>query len=150
MLSLPLWAGLALAGSLGALSRWRLDLAVRGLVSRFFRERARPPEGGRPSGAHREPAVPPLLGIALVNVLGSLLLGMLIGAPTISEGARLLVSTGFLGGFTTFSTAVVDCWTLWRSGRRAASLVLLLGVWACSLLAFFTGLGGVGLLFGSA
>ena len=78
-----------------------------------------------------------MLGIGLVNVLGSFLLGLLIAAPMIDSELRLVVSSGFLAGFTTFSTAVMDSWTLWRSGRRVASFALLLGVWAGALIALF-------------
>lgn len=138
-----LWTAMALAGALGALARWRLDFAVRGLVSRCFHKRPLRP-GARSAATHREPAVPPMLGIVLVNVLGSFLLALLAAAPMtgpVGSGARFAASTGFLGGFTTFSTAVVDCWTLWSSGRRAASIALLVGGWACSLLALFAGIG---------
>ena len=41
-----------------------------------------------------------------------------------------IVSTGFLGGFTTFSTALVDAVTLWADGFRGRSLALALGTWA--------------------
>lgn len=134
-MSLLAWIGLALGGSLGALSRWRLDLAARALIVEFVAKRPR-------HGERRcEPAVAPLLGIGLVNVLGSFLLGLLGGVLAGHPGWGLLVSTGFLGGFTTFSTAVMDCQNLWRAGRRAASAGLLLGVWASALLALFAGIG---------
>ncbi len=91
-----------------------------------------------------------MLGIALVNVLGSFLLGLLIAAPMIDSEPRLVVSSGFLGGFTTFSTAVMDSWTLWRSGRRAASFVLLLGMWAGALIALFFALALGRLVFSAS
>lgn len=47
-------------------------------------------------------------GTFAVNVLGSLLLGLLLRRftddPGGSEGLRLAVTTGFMGGFTTYST----------------------------------------------
>ncbi|WP_277063874.1 fluoride efflux transporter FluC [Schaalia cardiffensis] len=95
------------------------------------------PHDEEPQEETRKPLLAPMLGIGLVNVLGSFLLGLLIAAPMIDSELRLVVSSGFLAGFTTFSTAVMDSWTLWRSGRRAASFALLLGVWAGALIALF-------------
>lgn len=47
-------------------------------------------------------------GTLIVNVIGSLLIGLLLGASSetkgLSESARLLIVTGFLGGLTTFSS----------------------------------------------
>lgn len=47
-------------------------------------------------------------GTLLVNVIGSLLIGLLLGAASepkgLSEPTRLLLVTGFLGGLTTFSS----------------------------------------------
>ncbi|WP_276671084.1 fluoride efflux transporter FluC [Schaalia cardiffensis] len=95
------------------------------------------PHDEKPQEEPRKPLLAPMLGIGLVNVLGSFLLGLLIAAPMIDSELRLVVSSGFLAGFTTFSTAVMDSWTLWRSGRRVASFALLLGVWASALIALF-------------
>jgi CrcB protein len=50
----------------------------------------------------------PYLATFLINVIGSLLMGLLIGALTKISGApdrvRLLLGVGVLGGFTTFSS----------------------------------------------
>lgn len=46
-------------------------------------------------------------GTLAVNILGSLLIGVLVGFATkgiLSDGMKLLLVTGFCGGFTTFST----------------------------------------------
>ncbi|ADY25520.1 CrcB-like protein [Deinococcus proteolyticus MRP] len=51
------------------------------------------------------------LGVLLINLLGSLLLGLLlglVGRGVLPEAARLALGTGLLGGFTTFSTFSVD------------------------------------------
>lgn len=64
------------------------------------------------------------LGIFLVNVTGSLLLGLFVGlvAPSPATAAvpavwTGLVGTGVLGGYTTFSTASLDAVRLARGGR---------------------------------
>lgn len=189
MTSLLVWIALAFGGSLGAVSRWKLDLAVRSLIARRFEKRPqhslekplqysleqrlqhshkkRPLEKDSPQKSplekhareehhpHDEESqeearttlLAPMLGIGLVNVLGSFLLGLLIAAPVMDSELRLLISSGFLGGFTTFSTAVMDSWTLWRLGRRVASFVLLLGVWASALIAFLLAFALAGLVF---
>jgi CrcB protein len=45
-----------------------------------------------------------VLGILTVNVVGSALLGVLLGSRTISPAVVALVGTGFCGTLTTFST----------------------------------------------
>lgn len=53
-------------------------------------------------------ATPFPLGTFTVNILGCLLIGYFSGIPStqswMSPSARLLLTTGFCGGFTTFST----------------------------------------------
>ena len=48
------------------------------------------------------------IGTLIVNVVGSLLIGLLLGTAsepkTLTESTRLLLVTGFLGGLTTFSS----------------------------------------------
>lgn len=48
------------------------------------------------------------LATFIVNILGCLLIGFISGLPStntwLSPSARLLLTTGFCGGFTTFST----------------------------------------------
>lgn len=85
------------------------------------------------------------LATLVVNVLGSLLTGLLVGYALQRVGMgpqlRLFLATGFLGGFTTFSAFTLDATLLMgRDGFRvaaayvAASVVLsigalLLGLW---------------------
>jgi fluoride exporter len=55
-----------------------------------------------------------------VNVLGSFLIGLLagmFGAMETGHNARLFLTTGFLGGFTTFSAFSLDALTLWERGE---------------------------------
>jgi CrcB protein len=73
-----------LGAAVGAPSRWLLDQAIQ---------------------TRREGAFP--LGTWTINVSGSLLLGVVLGAAAFGPGSPELVAlagTGFCGGFTTYST----------------------------------------------
>ena len=61
-----------------------------------------------------------------VNVLGSFVLGVVVGAVPAGHAARLLVGTGVCGGFTTFSTFAAEAVALAEGGAggRAAGYVL--------------------------
>ena len=66
---------------------------------------------------------PPLATLG-VNILGCFAMGLLAGWFTTkggSEGARLFLLTGLLGGFTTFSAFGLDTLTLWRTGPAHAA-----------------------------
>lgn len=77
------------------------------------------------------------IGTMLVNVVGSLLIGVLL-ARVESDGVRLFMVTGMLGGFTTFSAFSWDALQLVQRGQIGSaamyvigSVVLALGaVWA--------------------
>ena len=73
-------------------------------------------------------------GTLAVNLIGTLALGVLVGAAVEGDALRL-AGTGVLGSFTTFSTWAVESHRLTEDGRPglcaanlAASLVLGLGV----------------------
>ena len=61
------------------------------------------------------------LGTFLVNALGCLLIGFLYGTfqkgTVVSNDMRLLLTVGFCGGFTTFSTFANEGFTLLRGGE---------------------------------
>ena len=102
----------AMAGGVGACARFWLDRGVQRALCAW----------GDPAGAR--------LGILVVNVTGCFLAG---AATQLVPGWLMpIVSTGFLGGFTTFSTALVDAVTLWVNGFRGRSLGLALCTWAAS------------------
>lgn len=91
----------AVGGALGALARWGIASAVR------------TPAGGWPWAT------------LLVNVTGCLLIGVLLAVllaryPA-SPWLRPLLATGFLGGFTTYSTFAVDTVALVDAGRPAVA-----------------------------
>lgn len=64
-------------------------------------------------------------GTLFVNVLGCFLLGWLtrsaLVSDSISETTKLLLGTGFLGAFTTFSTFGVQTVQLWSRSPLAAA-----------------------------
>ncbi|WP_428678658.1 fluoride efflux transporter CrcB [Sphingopyxis sp.] len=74
-----------------------------------------------------------------INILGSLLMGLLIGWLARSGGsdtARLFFGVGILGGFTTFSSFSMEFWSLFERGQvaQAAAYVLasvVIGIAVC-------------------
>ena len=66
-------------------------------------------------------------GTLIVNVVGSLLIGLLLGTAvepkSLSESTRLLLVTGFLGGLTTFSSLAHE--TVRLSTREAGGSLTL-------------------------
>lgn len=72
-----------------------------------------------------------------VNVIGGFLIGLVAAWPGIeSERSRLLLMTGFCGGFTTFSAFSLDTLALFQQGKigwACANIVLnvVCGVGAC-------------------
>ncbi len=81
------------------------------------------------------------LGIFLVNVTGSLLIGLLVGlAGPLGAGAYALLGTGVLGGYTTFSTASLDAVRLARAGRGRTALGYALGTMLATVAAALLGL----------
>ncbi len=106
---MPAWLLVACGGFLGSALRY----GVSGLAGRIA------------------PASPFPFGTLTVNVLGSLLIGLLAG---LSEGRgfpgpqwRLLLVVGLLGGFTTFSAFSLETLELYRSGRPLLALGNVLG-----------------------
>lgn len=94
-------------GAFGALARYGLSLVL-------------PAPGGWP------------LPTLLINLAGALLLGMLLeglsrrGPDTGHRRIlRLLLGTGFMGAFTTYSTLAVDALHLFDAGRPSAALAYL-------------------------
>ena len=91
------------------------------------------------------------LGTLIINITGSFILGFLIryaiAGPGVAPEIRALLTTGFCGGYTTFSTYEWETFKLVRDGSWALALANALG----SLLAGFIGVllavALVGLLF---
>jgi CrcB protein len=78
-----------------------------------------------------------------VNVLGSFLIGLaagLFGAMETGHNMRLFLTTGVLGGFTTFSAFSLDALTLWERGAAVQAGLYVLASVILSLLAAAVGL----------
>lgn len=71
------------------------------------------------------------IGVFLANVLGSLLIGLIIGAAIARGDASpklvAFLTTGLLGGFTTFSTFSMDAFRLIEGGRFGTAAAYVLG-----------------------
>jgi CrcB protein len=112
-MSLPVVLGLGALGGLGAVLRFLLDGAVSRRLGRAFP-----------------------YGTLAVNLSGACVLGILTGAALQGDAYRLW-GVGLLGGYTTFSTWILESHRLAEEGRGAltalnvvASLVLgVLAVW---------------------
>jgi CrcB protein len=76
-------------------------------------------------------------GVFAINIVGSFLLGLVTAAL---PGAAFVVGVGLLGGFTTFSTAMLDTVALWREGARRASIFNAAGMLVLGILAAAAGL----------
>ena len=81
-----------------------------------------------------------LWAIGAINVAGSFLLGLVMSAGWWSEEARLAVGTGFVGGFTTYSTFTVQAVSESSGGRVAAAVSYVAASVALGLLAAWAGL----------
>jgi CrcB protein len=112
--------GVAVAGSVGAATRFVLDAAMRARMRRSFP-----------------------WATLIVNVTGSFLLGVVTGLVIYRGGSpdlRLIIGTGFCGGYTTFSTTSFETIRLAQRGsiRLAVAngfgtLLLTVGVAALGL-----------------
>jgi len=77
------------------------------------------------------------LGILIVNVSGSFALGLVVGlgAAIAPPAIALVVGTGLLGGYTTFSTVSVETVLLFQRRRRRAAMVNVVGTLVLALVA---------------
>jgi CrcB protein len=84
------------------------------------------------------------LGTFAVNILGSLLIGIIMGFAlkndTPSSTLTLLVATGFCGGFTTFSAFALENYQLLKTGDITNFIVYTLGSVALGIVAVFIGI----------
>ena len=115
----PYWY-VAIGGAIGSASRYGLTVAIQSRAGTTFP-----------------------IATMLINVTGSILLGFLmrysVESTALSVEMRTLLTTGFCGGYTTFSTFSYETARLMEEGdwTRAASYILLSV--AVSLLGTFAG-----------
>ena len=86
------------------------------------------------------------LGIMAINISGSLLMGVAAGYFAFKAGedwtqnARLFVTTGILGGYTTFSAFSLDAMLLYERGEVMTALFYVVGSVVLSILGLAVGL----------
>jgi len=83
-------------------------------------------------------------GTFIVNIAGSLMIGILVEAVARamnqSADMRVFIVTGFLGGFTTFSSFSLDTMTMLERGDLVPALLYVLGSLLIAFVAVFAGL----------
>jgi len=120
MIDALVWVGIGVLGAAGSLMRFRVGATVTA----------------------RWPSAFPF-GTFAVNVTGSFVLGVLTGL-SLSGDVMLIMGTGLLGGYTTFSTWMVEAQRLGETGDRTLLWLYLFG----SMLAGLAAAGGGWLLGG--
>ena len=90
-------------------------------------------------------------GTLMVNVLGSLILGMLVEVMTlfwsVGNDLRAFLVIGILGSFTTFSTFSLDTIALFNRGDILPAALYVLASVGLALAAFLGGMATVRLAF---
>lgn len=88
-------------------------------------------------------------GTFAVNVVGSLVMGLMVGwlafraEASWSMQAKLFLATGLMGGFTTFSAFSLDAILLWERGDWQISLLYIGASVLLSIAALFAGLAWI-------
>ena len=83
-------------------------------------------------------------GTFLANIIGSLLIGLILGwalkNDTLSQNQTLLLATGFCGGFTTFSTFAYENHIFLKAGDFASFFIYAVGSFVLGFAAVFLGM----------
>jgi CrcB protein len=124
-----------MAGAVGAMARTITDGWVQPRAARRWPGRADFP-----------------FGTLVINLVGSLVLGVLVGLLTwhgLPKDDEVVLGVGFCGGFTTFSTFTFETVRLVERGERALAGSYLAASVVGSLAAAAAGLALAGLRFGA-
>lgn len=107
-----LYLGIAIAGAVGALCRWFLSVCLGRTKSGFD------------------------IGTLSVNALGSLIFGLIVGlSPVLPSSTIQVMTIGFCGGLTTFSTFCVSVVSGMEKGKFSVAWKELgFNILACILL----------------
>jgi len=91
-------------------------------------------------------------GIFVVNISGGLVMGLITALAALklqmTPELRAFLTTGILGGYTTFSTFSLDSALLIERGAYAQAAAYVLGSTILSILAIFVGFWTVRALYG--
>jgi fluoride exporter len=120
MASFILLGAIGLAGALGAVARY--------LLGRFIAEGVQSPFP---------------LGTFVINISGAFLIGLVFALTTkkvLAPTTQSIIATGFMGGFTTFSTLNWETVQLGRSGNTTLSSLYISGTYALGLCAVIVGI----------
>ena len=84
------------------------------------------------------------IGTFTVNIIGSLLIGLILGYAakenSLSQNQVLLLATGFCGGFTTFSAFAHENFQLLKTGDIMQFSIYTIGSIVVGLIAVFIGI----------
>jgi CrcB protein len=95
-----------LGGGLGSLCRWGLGLSIQPLLPKFP------------------------WATLVANALACLIMGSVLGLQlqgNLSEERKLLLATGFCGGFSTFSTFTAETWQCFQNGQYGSAAANVFG-----------------------
>jgi CrcB protein len=117
----------AVGGALGSVGRYMLSTAIQRYTSPFFP-----------------------YGTFVVNVLGCLIFGIIMGAArqrfVLGPSERAFLLIGILGGFTTFSTFTYETFALLQDGEFFRAFANVAGQLVCGLVALWAGYAAVAAL----
>jgi CrcB protein len=108
-----------LGGGLGSVCRWGLGFALQPLLPKFP------------------------FNTLLANGMACLVLGAVLGlyaTGNVSEERKLLLATGFCGGFSTFSTFTAETWQLIQNSHYWAATANVIGSLAVCFVCLLLGL----------